>query len=449
MKHIKLLSFTLAASMLAGLVPTAVFADSFTADESSDQMYTSSGFSVLEAGATDQQDDRVPTQVHCGLTLHEKVDGVETHTLQYDPSKEEYHIQVGGSLDLKSVWSKYNLFKTLYLVKNPGQGGVNKLRAKSLVGDYVFEFHVNTNVIDVDQSKLCDPEAWQQAFRDGSPDAETFFNYMKCTDVTYSEQDGTGTVKVIFKIDENGTNKVSLATIEDNTGKGSKPQNINAYSPEGSFTIKKAKFQNVTAVPDTADFNGDIDLDPWMALVFPIHFYTQPVDHQSLVLIGKPENTGGNTGGSGGSSSNKPVANDYPLYRLYNPNSGEHFYTEAIEERDHLIKVGWNDEGIGWYSPKTSSYPVYRLYNPNAGDHHFTMMKEEKDELSKIGWKYEGISWYSLPANQGVKVYREYNPNAKMAGAHNYTTNKVENDYLVSIGWLDEGIAWWATKAGK
>ena len=37
------------------------------------------------------------------------------------------------------------------------------------------------------------------------------------------------------------------------------------------------------------------------------------------------------------------------MYRLYNPNSGEHFYTASKGERNHLISLGWNDEGIGWY----------------------------------------------------------------------------------------------------
>ena len=29
------------------------------------------------------------------------------------------------------------------------------------------------------------------------------------------------------------------------------------------------------------------------------------------------------------------------MYRLYNPNSGEHFYTADSNERDHLTGVGW------------------------------------------------------------------------------------------------------------
>lgn len=54
------------------------------------------------------------------------------------------------------------------------------------------------------------------------------------------------------------------------------------------------------------------------------------------------------------------------MYRLYNPNSGEHFYTASITEKDHLYDVGWGWEGIGWYAPSDGD-PVYRVYNQNGG----------------------------------------------------------------------------------
>ena len=129
------------------------------------------------------------------------------------------------------------------------------------------------------------------------------------------------------------------------------------------------------------------------------------------------------------------------MYRLYNPNSGEHFYTASAGERDTLISAGWKYEGVGWIAPATSNTPVYRLYNPNAGEHHYTMNKEERDYLVTIGWKDEGIGWYSDDAKT-VALYRQYNPNAK-TGSHNYTTSKSENDWLVSIGWKGEGVGWY------
>ena len=130
-----------------------------------------------------------------------------------------------------------------------------------------------------------------------------------------------------------------------------------------------------------------------------------------------------------------------PMYRLYNPYSGEHFYTADKNEKDFLVKKGWHDESIGWYAPSYSNVPVFRLYNAYAGDHHYTLNEEERDALIAAGWKYENIGWYS-DQNETIPVYREYNPNAFKCN-HNYTTDKNEHDTLIKLGWKDEKIAWY------
>ena len=137
------------------------------------------------------------------------------------------------------------------------------------------------------------------------------------------------------------------------------------------------------------------------------------------------------------------------MYRLYNPNSGEHFYTASGNERDGLVKVGWKYESLGWIAPTTSKTPVYRLYS--GTDHHYTTSAKEKDNLVKAGWKYEGIGWCSDDA-KGVPLYRQFNPNVNPkakrnnSGSHNYTTSKAENDKLVGLGWKAEGIGWYGVK---
>ncbi|MDE5757872.1 MAG: hypothetical protein K2H85_04585, partial [Allobaculum sp.] len=85
------------------------------------------------------------------------------------------------------------------------------------------------------------------------------------------------------------------------------------------------------------------------------------------------------------------------MNRLYNPNSGEHFYTKDNHEKDVLVELGWQYEGIGWVAPTgpVAQAPVYRLYNPNAGDHHYTKDANEKDTLVRVGWSFEGVGWYS------------------------------------------------------
>ncbi len=131
------------------------------------------------------------------------------------------------------------------------------------------------------------------------------------------------------------------------------------------------------------------------------------------------------------------------MYRMYNPYSGEHFYTASSTERDHLVSVGWNYEGVGWIAPRDGA-PVYRLYNPYGGDHHYTTSAHERDMLVTVGWNYEGVGWRSA-GEDGVPLWRQYNPYAS-TGSHNYTTSSQERDMLVSIGWRDEGIGWYGLR---
>lgn len=129
------------------------------------------------------------------------------------------------------------------------------------------------------------------------------------------------------------------------------------------------------------------------------------------------------------------------LDRLYNPNSGEHFYTMDRKERDYLITEGWQYEGAGWSVPQEGE-DVWRVYNPNAGDHHYTLDERERSVLIELGWKDEGVAW-KASSDLSNPVYRAYNPNAK-AGSHHFSINQQEIEYLASVGWHNEGIAWHA-----
>ena len=100
------------------------------------------------------------------------------------------------------------------------------------------------------------------------------------------------------------------------------------------------------------------------------------------------------------------------MYRLYS--GTDHHYTTSSVERDSLVKAGWKDEGIGWYSEnlKTAddaeNIHVYRVFNPNvvptaptnnSGSHHYTTDASERDSLVKAGWKDEGTGWYASKVN--------------------------------------------------
>lgn len=131
------------------------------------------------------------------------------------------------------------------------------------------------------------------------------------------------------------------------------------------------------------------------------------------------------------------------LYRLYNPFTGEHFYTVNKKERARLVKKGWHYEGPGWMAP-SSGDEVYRVYNRYSGDHHYTTSAKERNRLVKKGWTDEGVGWFSSPESDVSRepLFRQYNPNAK-CGTHNYTLSKSENKKLVKQGWTSEGIGWY------
>lgn len=142
-------------------------------------------------------------------------------------------------------------------------------------------------------------------------------------------------------------------------------------------------------------------------------------------------------------SQNSGSTNVTSILRLYNPNTGEHLFTSSPAERVELVSNGWKNEYCEWNTPATSDHPIYRVYNPNNGDHHYTTNVAEKDMLVQVGWNYEGIQFYSSTKEEGIPIYRLYNPNATGVGSHHYTSNKEESDVLQDYGWNYEGIAWY------
>jgi hypothetical protein len=89
------------------------------------------------------------------------------------------------------------------------------------------------------------------------------------------------------------------------------------------------------------------------------------------------------------------------FYRLYNPDKHDHFYTtDRAEARQARRKYGYNDEGTACYVYKHDSYdnnlvPLYRLYNPDVVDHFYTTSDNERQNaIDNDGYNDEGIACY-------------------------------------------------------
>lgn len=121
------------------------------------------------------------------------------------------------------------------------------------------------------------------------------------------------------------------------------------------------------------------------------------------------------------------------VFRMYNPNSGEHLYTLSKQERISLISAGWTPEGIGWFAPSTGT-TVYRLYNPYEYMHLYTSDTKERDRLVGLGWHLDDVRVISGGDKQ---MYRERNPYG-YANRYNWTCDKAEHDKLVGLGYVAE-----------
>ena len=130
------------------------------------------------------------------------------------------------------------------------------------------------------------------------------------------------------------------------------------------------------------------------------------------------------------------------MYRMYNPNSGEHFYTGSEVERDNLVSVGWKYEGVGFTFPKATGRPVYRLYDKyDTYEHLYTMDEAEKEALINEGWVLEGVAFNSAYESE-VPQYRLHNPNATI-GAYHFTASQIEKNNLIAAGWEYQGIGFY------
>ncbi|MCB2185313.1 MAG: discoidin domain-containing protein [Deltaproteobacteria bacterium] len=145
-------------------------------------------------------------------------------------------------------------------------------------------------------------------------------------------------------------------------------------------------------------------------------------------------------------AADEPVPDGYliPMYRTYSTALAYHFFTTSRKEFENAVTYGgYQDESTGnrrlffvvnHAVPGTAQ--ICRLYNPNTGRHYYTYRTSERDTLVSLGWNYEhGEGFiFTQPTAGGSEIYKLYNLNT---GAHLYTSNPTEVEYILANipGW--------------
>ena len=131
------------------------------------------------------------------------------------------------------------------------------------------------------------------------------------------------------------------------------------------------------------------------------------------------------------------------VYRVYNPNNGDHVYAFNAEAQN-LFMVGneVEDPEFSAVRSESKSIPnvsvsVYRVYDPNSGE-HLNVSQAEGAALVRQGWTWDnnGKAMFYVPLGASdVELYRVYLPTAKNAGRHVYAPAD-EAKILVNRGYL-------------
>ncbi|MGH1647976.1 BspA family leucine-rich repeat surface protein [Enterococcus gilvus] len=262
--------------------------------------------------------------------------------------------------------------------------------------------------------------------------SEVDFNHVGVYDVTLSTSDGQSKVVKLTIEDK----KVDTVKVTFNAGKGG--------SLQGKTTIDIPKGSKVTDLPNAVADKSNIE-----DIYFLDWYQNGKIVNPKNIVINNDTTFTAKFGAA--------------VYRLYNKNNGDHLLTKNKNEKDKVAAKGWkvetnpkNEYGrAAFYVPvqadSAGKKQVYRIYNPNSGEHFYTTNKSEANAAVKKGWRHETDNNYTWVSEGDVKIYREFNPDVHTAGSHNFTTDLQEHKNVVKAGWRDESkdsSLWTALKAG-
>jgi len=111
-----------------------------------------------------------------------------------------------------------------------------------------------------------------------------------------------------------------------------------------------------------------------------------------------------------------------PLYRLYHPDTRNHFYTTwSWEKEEAVVYSGYQYEGISCFifspllppdakknielllqMPEGSLVPLFRFYSHTCYDHFYTIKMDERRNLGRMdSYSEEGIQGYVIEWKEG------------------------------------------------
>ena len=80
-----------------------------------------------------------------------------------------------------------------------------------------------------------------------------------------------------------------------------------------------------------------------------------------------------------------------PVYERYNTTTNDRIYTTA----PHEGSPSYIGDRVAFYMCQDDTTPIYRLYKPSLGTHYYTASASDRDYVVRHGggWRYEGVAF--------------------------------------------------------
>ncbi len=301
------------------------------------------------------------------------------------------------------------------------QAGVSEItvQATNLVGETVedtltVEVTPNPSIVELTVTPTDGSEADQTTFTLSAIASQAVIGeQIVSLDLSgdVEEEDFSGTFPDTITIADGETiGKVEVSVNDDDLFEAEETATFSISNPSSGIILGETVESSVTLTDNDSD--NDVNPSPAGDRVFRFfntetggHFYTTSVAEREFVRNQAPEFQ---FEGVAFVAAQPEDENATPVFRFFNTVEGEHFYTASVVEQEFVEDQlpDFQFEGVAFFAYEeelAETVPVFRFFDSGEGGHFYTASAAERDfvEANLPSFNFEDTAFFANPISEG------------------------------------------------